>query len=109
MSQLQGISWDDRQLPGSGLVDALVYNGVDGLAARQAHMRALTMARQAAERQYTRSMGRVAAAPSDVMRANVVQLQAELARIEAGHRTWLRAQGMDLPERRTRRTKPTQH
>ena len=109
MSQLQVAGWDDLQLPGSGLVDALLHNGVDGLAARRAHMRELTMARQAAERQYTLSVGRGGPALPDEMRAYAVQYHADLARIEGEHLTWLHAQDMDAPERPPRRTRLPRH
>ena len=109
MSHLQVASWDDLQLAGSGLVDALLHNGVDGLAARRAHMRELTMARQAAERQYARSVGRDGPALPDETRAYAVQYQGDLARIEGEHMTWLHARGVDVPERPARRTRLPRH
>jgi len=109
MSYLQVASREDPQLAESGLVDALVHNGVDGLAARRAHMRELTMARQAAERQYARSVGRDGLALPDETRAYAVQYQVDLTRIEGEHLTWLHAQGMDVPERPARRTRLPRH
>ena len=109
MSHLQVASWDDLQLPDSGLVDALLHNGVDGLAARRAHMRQLTMARQAAERQYARAVGRDGPVLRDETRAYAVQYQGDLARIEGEHMTWLHAQGVDVPERPARRTRQPRH
>jgi RIO-like serine/threonine protein kinase len=67
------------------------------------------MARQAAERQYARSVGRDEPALPDETRAYAMQYQAELARIEAQHLAWLHAQGVDVPEVRARRTKLTRH
>ena len=109
MSHLQVASWDDLELAGSGLVDALLHNGVDGLAARRAHMRELTMARQAAERQYARSVSRDGPALPDETRAYAVQYQGDLARIEGEHMTWLHARGVDVPERPARRTRLSRH
>jgi hypothetical protein len=109
MSHLQVASRDEPQIPGSGLVDALVYNGVDSLAARRTHMRQLTMARQAAERQYARAVRREGPALPNETHAYAVQYHVELTRIEGEHLTWLHAQGVDAPERRARRTKLPRH
>lgn len=95
-----------RQEPVLG--DAVSRNGVDCSAARRAHMRALTMARQAAERRHARpadaagldSTARLAAA-----RERAVELRAELERIDAEHRTWLHDQGEDVPELHVRQRK----
>lgn len=93
----------------SVLIDGLSRNGVDDLAARRAHMRDMTMARQAAERRYARpGLPAGSAGPEDAMRLAMAQeraiaFRAELARIDAEHRRWLREHGVDVVERPTRR------
>lgn len=93
----------DGQRRESVLVDGILHNGVDGLAVRRAHMRALTMARQAAERRSMRAAGRDGSARLVAARERAAELRAELARIDAEHRTWLHEQGEDAAARRTRR------
>jgi hypothetical protein len=109
MSHLQVACWDDLQLAGSGLVDALLHNGVDGLAARRTHLRQLTMARQAAERQYAHSVGREGPSQPDETHACAAQYRVELARIEGEHIAWLHAQGVDVRALPARRTKLPRH
>lgn len=72
------------------LADGLLRNGVDGLAARRAHLRAMTMARQAAEQRHMHPAGPAQCVST---REHAVALRAELARIDAEHRQWLHDQG----------------
>jgi hypothetical protein len=97
---------DQRQEP--ALLDGVLCNGVDGSAERRSHMRELTMARQAAERRHARpasETGLDRAAQVVAARARAVELRAELERIDAEHRTWLRARGEHVPDPPTRRHK----
>ena len=70
------------------------FNGVEDQAARRAHMREQTMARQAAERhlQYP-PIRRGSDEFREQVAARLVEVRAELAMINATHRTWLRAHG----------------
>jgi hypothetical protein len=77
----------------------MLYNGVDPSAQHRAHRRALTTARQAAERRHAR--------PSAESGASAAEFRAELARINALHRTWLLEHGEVVVERRMRRRKPS--
>jgi hypothetical protein len=83
------------------LLDAIPCDGIDTSAEWRAHMRDLTMARQAAERLYARPPAqarwdRVAQARDAQERAT--DLRTELARINAEHRRWLQARGETEPE-----------
>ena len=97
---------EDIPRRGKVLIDAMLYNGIDGLAMRRAHMRELTLARQAAERRYTQP---ASAAPRDGLprlttaRERAVEFQEEIARINAAHRSWMCEQGEIMVELRTRR------
>jgi hypothetical protein len=72
----------------------MLYNGVDGSAVRRAHMRALTMARQVAERHLGYPpIRRGSDGFHEQVAARLVEVRAELAEINATHRTWLRAHG----------------
>lgn len=106
MAQAQATGRGEVQRQGSVLVDAMLYNGVDRLAVRRAHMRELTTARQAAERRSTwpaLPAGRDGWEQRVAARERTVELRAHLARLQEEHRTWLHAQGEDVRERRTRR------
>lgn len=89
------------------LVDGIVYRGIDTFAARRAHMRELTTARQAAEQHYTQAVAthRNGSVPLIEVRERAVELRVELDRIDAAHRSWLHEQGEDVAPRRTRRHK----
>ena len=83
------------------LGDAVPRNGKDDQAARRAHMREQTTARQAAERNAERPAyeGRLdRSARIDGVHEREASLQNELTRINTEHQTWLR-QGTppDLP------------
>lgn len=99
---------EDIPRRGTVLIDAMLYNGIDGLATRRAHMRELTLARQAAERRYTQP---ASAVPREgqprltTARARAVEFQEEIARINAEHRIWMHEQGEVVVELRTRRRK----
>lgn len=96
------------------LVDGLLQDGTDRSAAWRAHLRESTMARQAAELLYART-GSASDAPGErpptPAGERVAVLRAELARIVADHRMWMRAHGIDeveVPTRRRRSSAPTQ-
>lgn len=94
---------EDRYTLGAGdhpqetlLGEGVSRNGADCAAERRAHMRALTMARQAAEQRHarpTRPTGLDRTARLVVARERALELRAELDRIEAEHKTWLQDQG----------------
>jgi len=110
MADTHDLRGDDGQRVGPLLGDGICRNGVDSQAGRRAHMRELTMARQAAERRHARPSpqpgmdrsGQLAAAQE-----RAVELRIELARLDASHREWLHAQGEDVPELRTRQGDPS--
>jgi len=89
------------------LIDAMLYNGIDVLAERRAHMRELTMARQAAERRCAPGARRGIGEGEQLVevRERATALRAELARLQAAHRAWLDAHGVRVAQRRTRRQK----
>jgi hypothetical protein len=105
MQQNQQTRRDDVQLQETVLVDGLLRNGVDTLAARRAHLRNLTMARQAAERRHERhAMARTLDQDlrPDAARSRANEFRMELSRLDSVHRVWLQDQGEDVPVRRTR-------
>ena len=97
---------EDIPRRGKVLIDAMLYNGIDGLAMRRAHMRELTLARQAAERRYTQpasAVTREGLPRLTTAHERAVEFQEEIARINAEHRIWMREQGEIVVELRTRR------
>jgi len=84
---------------GEVLIDGLLNNGIDCLAARRAHMREITMARQVAEQRFARLAHPTGRDGSTTVHERTAAFRAELARINALHRTWLLAQGDDVQER----------
>lgn len=94
---------DGLQPKGPPLGEGVTHNGVDGTAARRAHMRGQTMARQAAERRCARPPadgGLDRPARLAARREREAELRVELARLDAAHRNWLDDQGLDVPESR---------
>lgn len=90
----------------SALGEGVLHDGVDWSAARRAHLREITTLRQAAERTCDRPgvpRDPDRAAQRAAARRRAEELRLELARIDAEHRAWLRAQGVDVPEPRARR------
>lgn len=84
------------------LVDGLLQDGADRSAPWRAHLRELTMARQAAERRYSRAglpAGLDGQTQLALTRERAVAFRGELARIDAEHRTWMREHGIDMVER----------
>ena len=76
------------------LGDGVPRNGVEGQAVRRAHMREQTTARQAAERRLEHDgIPRRDHEHRALVAAQVVEVRAELALINAAHQTWLRAHG----------------
>jgi hypothetical protein len=99
---------EDIPRRGTVLIDAMLYNGIDGLAMRRAHMRELTLARQAAERRYTQpasAASREGPPRLTTAQERAVEYQAEIARINDEHRIWMHEQGEIVVELRTRRRK----
>src|SRR6185312_11133006 len=91
---------DDLKQPPTMVGEGVACNGVDSSAERRAHMRELTMARQEAERRFSRSgipnnVDRPARLAAAKERAD--ELRVELARIDALHRSWLQDKGMHVP------------
>jgi hypothetical protein len=101
---------EDRYTLGDGdhrqetlLGEGVSRNGADCAAERRAHMRGLTMARQAAEQRHarpTRPTGLDRTARLVVARERALELRTELDRIDAEHKTWLHDQGESTPEDR---------
>jgi len=99
---------EDRYTLGDGdhrqetlLGEGVSRNGADCAAERRAHMRGLTMARQAAEQRHarpTRPIGLDRTARLVVARERALELRTELDRIDAAHRTWLLDQGEVIGE-----------
>jgi len=96
---------DDGYQERMGLeIEGMLHNGVDSTAVRRAHMRALTAARQAAERSQSRHAAPVSldgAAEHDA--ARTAAMYAEIARLTAEHRAWQREQGEEVQDRPRRR------
>src|SRR5579871_3946508 len=88
-----GVAWDEH----------MREQAVRQTALRE-HQRALTTARQAAEQERWRAWAR-SRNPVDRAEADAVY-QVQLARIEAGHRAWLRAHGISDPEAPVKRQLP---
>ena len=80
---------------GAGCGEGVLVDGVDSQAAQRAHMRALTMERQAAEGRIKRPLNLHGnsdpEARREAARLRVIEVRAELARIEAKHQIWLQA------------------
>ncbi|HVA89515.1 MAG TPA: hypothetical protein VNL71_06705 [Chloroflexota bacterium] len=98
---------DESEIRNQGTVvgEGVARNGIDGSSARRAHMRELTMARQAAERRFARpgiSMTTDRPARLAAARERAEELRQELARIDDMHRAWLQAQGVHVPDRLAR-------
>lgn len=93
--------WDQDGM----LVDGMLCNGVDVLAEQRTHMRELTMARQAAERDAAAVWMRRAGneAPLLEQRERVEAARAKLARLQADHQAWQLAHGAVVEERHPRR------
>ena len=106
MLQFHGLQMDASQGHEHALVDGLLQNGTDRSAYWRAHVREMTMARQAAERRHARpgpAIGLDKPAQLALARERAVALRVALTRINAEHRIWMRAHGVDLAERPTRR------
>lgn len=96
-------------VPGSAIVDGLLQDGTDRAASWRAHLRESTMARQAAEQRYAQSRSASRADDPESMivaRECASVLRAESARINATHRAWMSAHGMEVLEPFTRTRKP---
>jgi hypothetical protein len=91
------------------MMDSILYDGVDPLAARRAHMRDVTMARQAAERRFAQrgsSEKQDGSARLMAAKERAAALRLELERIYADDRRWQREHGedvSDLPDRGRRK------
>jgi hypothetical protein len=105
MAEESELGGDGLQPWGPPLGEGVLHNGIDETAARRAHMRTLTMARQAAERRCAHppaEAGLDRPARLAARREREAELRVELARIDAAHRSWLDEQGLDVPECRRR-------
>ena len=99
MSQDRESAWGAAPAGGPRYIDGVLYDGVDHAAAHRAHARALTTARQAAER------GHGGQAEPGADRA--AAFRDEMARIDAEHRAWLLERGEEVlgaPPRTRRRS-----
>ena len=109
---------EDRYTLGAGdhrqetlLGEGVSRNGADCAAERRAHMRGLTMARQAAEQRHarpTRPLGLDRTARLVVARERALELRTELDRIDAEHKIWLQDQGEVIGEERPSAPKATE-
>ena len=74
--------------------EAVPLNGIDEQAARRAHMREMTTARQMAERRRIQPMpGADQLTKLAASHERAAALRAELARIEEEHQSWLGTRG----------------
>ena len=108
MQQNRAPGLEDQQ----PIIDAMLYNGVDILAARRAHMRELTAARQAAEQLQSRQRVQAPLGPESdagAGRQRTIAMYAELSRLNDEHRAWELEQGITVRERpgRLRRARPS--
>jgi hypothetical protein len=97
--------WNDPQHTDALLGGGVTCNGVDASAVHREHVRALNMARQAAEKHYARrglQPGVDRNAQLTAARERTAELRAELARLDAEHRRWLTEQGERIPDLRAR-------
>ena len=116
----RGLQPNGSQGQESILVDGLLQNGTDRSAYWRAHVRELTVARQAAERRHTGpglatgmdkpallALARERAVGHVFGRARDQPARGALTRINAEHRIWMRAHGVVLAERPTRQRAST--
>ncbi len=106
--QLETQRGEAQYQPGRS-IDALVLNGSDPTATWRLHMQNQTMARQAAEQRYARQARSVefdGPQSKEDARRRAAGLRAEMARISAEHRAWLREHQSDVIDR-PRRTRIT--
>ena len=97
---------EDIPRRGNVLIDAMLYNGIDALAMRRAHMRELTRARQAAELRYKQpalTTNREGPPRLNTARERAVEYQAEIARINTEHWIWMHEHEETVVEPRTKR------
>jgi hypothetical protein len=91
-------------------MDAIKYDGVDVHAIWRAHLREVTMARQAAERRLAQRASRApqdAPARTAAARQRTEEFRLEMDRINADHKRWQREHGVlttELPDRRSHGT-----
>ncbi len=95
----------DARLTENSMMDSILYDGVDPMATRRAHMRDVTMARQAAERRFAqRGPAEKQDRPARLTAAKerAAALRLELERINVANRQWQIEHGeavLDLPDR----------
>ena len=83
------------------LGEGVSRNGADCAAERRAHMRGLTMARQAAEQRHARPTRPIGLdRTARLAKERALELRTELDRIDAEHKTWLQDQGEVIDEER---------
>jgi len=86
-------------------LDGMLYNGKDELAERRAHIRGLTMARQAAERidaETILAARRTSSWLNFEVRTAAREARADAELAEAEHRAWLYRHSPQVTERRKR-------
>ena len=86
-------------------LDGMLYNGKDELAERRAHIRGLTMARQAAERidaETILAARRTRPWLNFEVRTAALEARADAEVAEAEHRAWLHSHYPQVLGRRTR-------
>ena len=92
MPQLENLRENAGEKQQGVFGEGVPVNGIDNLAARRAHMRELTAARQAAERRRSQPWSVDSGAYAnrlEATRARSAEMYAELARIEDEHQRWL--------------------
>ena len=95
-------------------MDAILYDGVDPMAMWRAHMREVTMARQAAERRLARRDSSIAhdvGTRAIAARERAAVFGIEKAQINADHQSWQREHGEAVsatPGRRHRKAQEAQ-
>lgn len=96
---------EDTHWPENGMMDSILYHGVDPLSTWRSHMREVTMARQAAERRLavrTSSVAQDRPARLLAARERAEEFRLEMDRINDDHRRWRTDHGelaIELPDR----------
>ena len=94
MPRLQARQQTGQESQESLCGESVPVNGADRQAARRAHMRSLTMARQAAESRHRYPPIPLGSPDRQIqLAARAAELREDLARINAEHQTWLHNHG----------------
>ena len=106
MSHERDPLWHEELSWSGSSMDSILYDGVDAHAIWRAHLREVTMARQAAERRLAQRASPTrqdVAARAAASRQRTEEFQLEMERINAEHRRWQQEHGVldeELPGRR---------